>query len=119
MQSKQLLTLIQQLLAETKVTNIVSLDVKPLTAMTDYFVICTGRSSRHVKATAENIVDKLKEDYGIKAFGMAGLEKGDWALVDLGDVVLHIMQPEARTYYNLEKLWDASPEADQETVLDL
>ncbi len=85
------------------------IDVSAHTTVTDYMVICSGRSSRQVKSIAEHLMESMKKA-GLPALGHSGLESGDWALVDFGDFVVHVMQPEARSFYNLEGLWqDESP----------
>src|SRR5437899_1515227 len=81
------------------------LDVQALTTITDSMVICTGTSSRHVKSIADNVVDRFKRQ-GVRARGMEGFEQGEWVLVDLGSLVVHVMQLNARAFYQLEKLWD-------------
>jgi ribosome-associated protein len=76
--------------------------------MTDYMVIASGESSRQVKALARNVVDKLKQA-GVEIVGMEGEETGEWVLVDLGNVIVHVMHPAVREYYNLEELWTSVP----------
>jgi ribosome-associated protein len=80
------------------------IDVSQHTTITDFMVICSGRSSRHVKAIAEQVMEQMKPA-GLPALSCNGLAGGDWALVDFGDFVLHVMQPESRAFYNLEGLW--------------
>lgn len=93
-----------------KAEQIVALDVSRLTTITDYMVICTGTSSRHVQALAERVVEDARER-GLRPRGVEGRERAEWVLVDLGDVVAHIMQAQMRALYQLEKLWDL-PEAE-------
>ncbi|MEE9331390.1 MAG: ribosome silencing factor [Methylophilaceae bacterium] len=84
--------------------DITVLDVTKLTSMTSYMVICSANSSRQTKAIADNIYVKLKEK-GVIPRGQEGEGTGDWVLVDLDDVIVHIMVPATRAYYNLEQLW--------------
>ncbi len=89
---------------ELKGQDVVELDVHELTDVTDFMIIASGRSNRQVKALAENVVEKAKAA-GVIPMGVEGLDRGEWVLVDLCDVVVHVMQPETREYYQLEKLW--------------
>lgn len=104
MNSKRLCKLAHKAIDELKGQDVVELDVRKLTDVTDYLLVVTGRSARQVKAIAENVIEKAK-DAGVRPLGTEGLEDGEWVLVDLVDVVVHVMQPDARTYYELEKLW--------------
>ena len=84
-------------------------DVSELTSITDRMIIASGRSERQVKSLAEKVVAKAKEQ-GVKPLGVEG-DKGDWVLVDLGDLIAHIMHPTTRAYYQLEKLWSKETQA--------
>lgn len=95
------------ILDEMQAIDVNVLDVRQQTAITDYMVVCSGRSSRHVKAIAETVMEKMKAD-GISAIGSNGIDAGEWALVDFGDFILHVMQPDSRSFYNLEGLWQDS-----------
>lgn len=86
------------------------LDVKKLTSMTSYMVICSAKSSRQTKAIADNVVVKLKAQ-GVEVRGQEGERDGEWVLVDLDDVIVHIMVPTTRAYYNLEQLWGSADAA--------
>ena len=87
-----------------KADNIVVLDVRAQTSFTDYMIFASGSSRRHVSAIADSVVEAAKAT-GQPALGIEGEDVGEWVLVDLGDVVVHIMLPDVRLYYELEKLW--------------
>lgn len=87
---------------------IVELDVTELTDVMDHLIIASGTSSRHVKSIANNVVEELKAK-GQRPLGVEGLADGEWVLVDFGDTVVHVMQAEARDFYELEKLWSKVP----------
>ena len=97
-------------LEDKKAKDIVALDVRKLTSLFDYVVIASGDSTRQTKALARNVQDKLKE-LGAHVYGIEGEQSGEWVLVDLGDIVVHVMQPTVRQYYNLEELWTAATKA--------
>ncbi len=104
MQKIDLLKVVLNDLSDLKASNIIPLDVHQSTPLTDYMVIATGNSSRHVKAIADNLVHKMKERHQ-RPFSVEGDLENEWVLVDLGDVVVHIMQQRTREFYHLEKLW--------------
>ncbi len=93
-----------QALEEIQANEIVVMDVSAQTTITDYMIVCGGRASRHVKAIADTIIVKMKS-IGLAPLNHSGLETGDWALVDFGDCIVHIMQPDSRSFYCLEELW--------------
>jgi ribosome-associated protein len=95
---------IQDALEDAKARDITVLDVRKISDFTDYMVIATGTSNRHVQSTADKVVDALRT-HGVRAVGMEGGKTGDWVLIDFGDVVAHVMREEIRDFYNLEKLW--------------
>lgn len=82
----------------------VEIDLRGKTAMGDYMVICSGRSSRQVAALSEKLAETLKAAFGISV-RMEGKDTGDWVLIDTGDVIVHVFRPEVRDFYQLEKMW--------------
>lgn len=111
-QEDKLLSLVIDALEELKGVDIRVLDVSGLTSITDRMVVASGTSTRHVKSLADNVARKTREA-GFRALGVEGEQAAEWVLVDLGDVVVHVMMPSIRDFYALEKLWsvgsDASP----------
>jgi ribosome-associated protein len=101
------LKIVEHVLDEMKAMNVLHLDVRKLTSITDDMFICSGRSSRHVIAIAEELYHQLKQS-GQSYLRISGTEQGDWALIDCGDIIVHVMQPETRAFYNLEELWTAN-----------
>ncbi|ASQ45800.1 ribosome silencing factor [Legionella clemsonensis] len=91
-------------LDDNQAIDIITIDVTQQTSVTDYMIICSGRSSRHVKAIAELVIEKMKAE-NLIPLSQNGLETGEWVLVDFGDFVLHVMQADVRSFYNLEGLW--------------
>ncbi|MFA5625927.1 MAG: ribosome silencing factor [Thiohalomonadaceae bacterium] len=111
MQVEQMKQQVVDALEELKGVDIVALDVRGKASFTDYLIIATGRSNRQVKAMAQNVLNKAKEN-GYAALGIEGEREGEWIVVDLGDVVVHVFIQEKRDFYNLEKLWgDEAPMA--------
>ena len=91
-------------LSEAKGQDIRSLDVRGATDFTDYMIIASGTSSRHVQTLADKVRDHMRT-LGCRPVGAEGEQTGDWVLIDFGDVVVHLMRPQVRDFYNLEKLW--------------
>lgn len=107
MQIDDLIKIVETALDELKAKDVVRIDVRELTGVTDYMIIASGGSNRQVTALAESVIEKTKEA-GRKPLGVEGKETGEWVLVDLGDIVVHIMQPATRQFYDLEKLWQSA-----------
>jgi ribosome-associated protein len=110
MKTPALTKLAVRALEDLKAQDLLVLDVKALTPMTDVMVICTGTSTRHVKALAQSLVEEAKHQ-GVQPLGVEGLDQGEWALVDLNGVLVHVMQAQVRAFYQLEKLWQIEPPA--------
>ncbi len=104
MTTKKLVDIVIAALDELKAVNIEKMDVKHLTSITDFMIIASGTSNRQVRALADKVVESAKAN-DIKPLGVEGQEQGEWVLVDLGDVIVHVMHPTTRDYYQLEKLW--------------
>jgi ribosome-associated protein len=94
---------------DMKGQNIDTIDLTDRNAFADYLVIVSGTSTRQVKAIADKIVERVKAE-GVRPLGVEGEREGEWVLVDLADVVVHVMLPQTRAFYNLEKLWSMPPE---------
>ena len=104
MQRNRLAKIAVTALEDIKARDITVLDVRKLTSLYDTLIIASADSNRQVKALAQNVRDKLK-DAGAHIIGVEGEQTAEWILVDAGDLVVHIMQPAVRAYYNLEELW--------------
>jgi len=109
MQETELIRTTLAALEELKAENVTVLDVRKMTDITDYMIVASGRSSRHVSSVAENVAMRAKEA-GFPPLGVEGLTEGEWVLVDLCDAIVHVMQPDARDFYQLEKLWSGQEE---------
>ncbi len=118
MDSKKLTELVVGALEDIKGIDIKVLDVQDKTTITDVMVIASGNSSRQVKALVDSVVVQCKEKE-MPPLGVEGADVGEWALIDLGDVVVHVMQPSIRDFYNIEKLWgDDSPDVSENQEAD-
>ncbi len=102
--SDVLLDAIVTTLSDNKAEEIVQIDLRGKSAVCDYMVVCSGRSSRQVASLADKIEVTLKQDHGVLS-KTEGKEAGDWVLIDAGDVVVHVFRPEVREFYQLEKMW--------------
>ena len=107
-----LLGIAERALEDLKAVDPVVMDVRSLSSVMDYLVIASGTSSRHVKSLADNVLMKAKEQ-GLRPLGVEGERVGEWVLVDFGDVVVHVMQPAIRSFYDLERLWSVRAEEPQ------
>ncbi|MDP6375221.1 MAG: ribosome silencing factor [Pseudomonadales bacterium] len=100
---------------DRKGRDVTTLDVRKLTDVTDFMIIVSGTSGRHVKALVDYVVDAAKRA-GLRPLGIEGRETNEWVLIDLGDVLVHVMQVQVREFYDLERLWDHLP-VDSETIV--
>ena len=112
MTSKELALIAARAADQKKATDIVIQEVRETLIITDYFVIVTGANNRQVNAITEAIEDALRLEAGIKPIGREGMEEQTWVLLDYGDLVIHIFQPELREFYRLETLWNDVPVID-------
>src|SRR3989344_5650905 len=110
MQTEALVQLAVAALEDLKGQDITTIDVQGKTSVTDYMIIASGSSSRHVKSLAENVLEKAKEQ-GVRPLGSEGLDGGEGALLDLGDVVVHVMQVPTRQFYDFERLWQGAEQS--------
>ncbi|MCA0389728.1 MAG: ribosome silencing factor [Bacteroidetes bacterium] len=104
----QILKIITESIFEKKGVDVKILDLRNITTIADYFVICSGESDMQVKAIADN-VDKNLSDEGIKVWKKEGFKALSWVLIDLSDIVVHVFRNESRQFYNLERLWGDAP----------
>ncbi|TWH64574.1 ribosome-associated protein [Azomonas agilis] len=116
MHSEQLVQIAINALDDLKGKDILTIDVRGKTSVTDFMVIATGTSGRHVRSLVEDVMLKVKEQ-GVIPLGSEGLEGGDWALLDLGDVVVHVMQAAPRQFYDLERLWQGAEQSRAQTLV--
>ncbi|HRC73055.1 MAG TPA: ribosome silencing factor [Candidatus Competibacter sp.] len=104
MQLEDLRTIVVDALEELKAQDIKILDVRGVASFTDLMVVASGTSTRHVKSVADKVIEKAGQA-GIKPLGVEGEREAEWVLVDLNDIIVHVMLPQTRDFYNLEKLW--------------
>ena len=104
-------------LEDLKALDIRIVDVRGQTSVTDFLVIASGTSSRHVKSLADHVAHEMKAKHGVGALGSEGVDAAEWVLVDFDSVVLHVMQPPIREFYDLERLWERrGRDADEESA---
>ena len=111
MHSDELLTLARNSLEDLKARELQVLDVRTLTSVTDYLVIASGTSDRHVRSLANKLISIAKAA-GEAPLGVEGMDSGEWVLIDLHDVVVHVMQPRVRAFYKREDLWQSGKDTD-------
>jgi ribosome-associated protein len=104
-------------LDDLKAIDIQVIDVTGMTDVTDHMIVASGTSSRHVKSLANNVVDEMLK-LGIKPYGVEGMDQGEWVLVDLVDVVVHVMQSQARKFYEIERLWSMTADGRDATAAE-
>ena len=104
MVNKKLNNSIQKILNDGKAENIISISLKGKSSIADYMIIASGSSTRHVSALSSQVATKLKT-LGYEVYSIEGQRSGDWALVDAGDVIVHLFRPVVRDFYNLDKMW--------------
>ena len=115
MHATEMQKVIYDTLKDAKGQDIRVLHVEKITDFTDYMIIATGTSNRHVVSMGDRVVDRMRE-LGRRTLGTEGQETGDWVLIDFGDVVVHLMRQQTRDFYNLEKLWSDAGDAGQAEV---
>ncbi|WP_066367937.1 ribosome silencing factor [Neobacillus fumarioli] len=117
MDNQELLKIAVKAADDKRAEDILALDMKGISLIADYFVICHGNSDKQVQAIAGEIKEKAEEN-GFSVKRMEGFEEARWVLVDLGDVVAHVFHRDERSYYNLERLWGDAPKVDILSVLN-
>ena len=109
MDSRRLALLCRELADSKKAENIVVLEVRELSSVTDYFVICTGTSEPHLRAIVDEITEKLREEHAVRPRAMDGTLQTAWVVLDFFDVIVHVMRADVREHYDLEGLWGDAP----------
>lgn len=117
MELSKLQKIVIDALEDVKAQDIEVINVSKLTSLFDRVVIASGTSNRQTRALAHSVQDKVREAGG-QVLSVEGEESGEWVLVDLGDIVVHVMQPAVRAYYNLEELWSATPARRNKLIAD-
>ena len=109
MDSRKLALLCRELADDKKAEDLVVLDVRELSSVTDYFVICSGTSEPHLRAIVDEITEKLRLDYGLRPKAIDGTLRAAWIVLDYFDVIVHVMRADVRERYDLETLWGDAP----------
>ena len=109
MSPEQIANLVAEYAADRKALDVVQLDLRGISAFTDYFVVCTGRTERQTKAIHDAIHGRMKSEHGLLPQRVEGLGQARWILIDYLDVVVHVFTPQTREYYRLEQLWGEAP----------
>lgn len=117
MKLDELKKLVQNALEDLKAFDINVIDVQGRSSITDMLFFACGRSDRQVKSIANNVIKDAKKA-GIKPLGVEGLNTGDWVLVDLGDIVVHVMLPQVRDYYGIERIWEVDDLQEDASISD-
>ncbi|WP_022952262.1 ribosome silencing factor [Leucothrix mucor] len=112
MELDQLVALTSEALDDMKATDIHVIDIRGKSSMTDFIILACGTSTRHVKSLANSVKVRVKEA-GIEPLGSEGEAEGEWVLVDLNDVIVHVMLPDVRDFYKLEKIWEPTPASEK------
>lgn len=115
MHSEELLELAQSSLEDLKARDVRVFDVRNMTSVTDYFLLASGTSDRHVRSLSDRLVQNVKQA-GQLPMGIEGQDATEWVLIDLNDVIVHVMQPRTREFYKLEDLWTLGATGDMESV---
>jgi ribosome-associated protein len=108
LKAKKLRDFVETVVSDMKGQNLVMLDIQKMSSVADYMIVVTGTSNRHVRSIAEEVEKRCKEK-GVTVRGVEGKDASEWVLLDLGDVLLHVMQAATRKLYDLESLWKLSP----------
>lgn len=111
-QVRKLIETVNDALDDLKAVDIIELDIRDMSSISDMMIVASGTSQRHVKAIADNVIEKTKAA-GFKPLGVEGTDTAEWVLLDLGDVIVHVMLPATRSFYDIEKLWSARPSNEQ------
>lgn len=114
--SEEKVRIMAQAADSVRAADIIALDLRGLTIIADFFLICTGKSSIQLRAIADRIEERLRDEWGLRKLRVEGYQEATWILLDYGDVVAHIMAAEQRAFYNLEEFWNAAPRLELELI---